>query len=375
MTSPDLNSPADNDLSVPTARARFWWSALIAGVVVFLLGLLGIWKSNNFTVVERLDLFVCSGTIDGEPLVAELNFQPKKDTLALIAFADGRHWSLTAHRVEDGQHRWSLLDPTSNIAGTLQGDWNAATGRFRGELRYATPRPATAKVELNRLATFERTTQVWGLRIGPFGQRFKSTFLIPRFPSDSPFRNLAQSWFGAEPLAIDWQDQLILQLDLLLSNVSIRDEDYTTQLSVISADPTVISAKYFTHDDSGGAHGNWSNLLETWIAEDADATTLAIEDCLNTANETPNWKPLNELIYRHLNAEKTKRGIEHFTPPNPELTDVPECTFAFEPVGLRVNFVPYAVGAYAEGEYEFLIPWSEVRPVFRPDSPVQRFWK
>lgn len=375
-TSPDLNSATENDRAAKSsARGSFWIGALIVSVVVLLLGAIGIWKSNNFIVVERLDNAVCTGTIDGEPLVAELNFQPHKDILALIAFADGRHWSLTAHRVEAGQHQWSLLDPASHIVGTLQGDWQAATGRFRGEMQYATPQRATAKVELNRIATFERTTQVSGLRMGPFGHRFKGVYLTPRFSEASPFRDLEQQWTVYANNLPDLTTQIMTSVELLTSNFSIPDDEFLAQFTISYCDSQMLSIKTHTSENSGGAHGSWSNHLETWIATGSEVTPFVVEDSLPSAQDVPNWKPLNELIYRHLNAEKTKRGIAHFTPPNPELTDVPDCTFACEPAGLRVNFAPYSVGAYAEGDYEFVIPWSEVRPAFRRDSPAQRFWK
>lgn len=77
---------------------RFWLWASLLTLVVVLLGAIGVWKSSNYVVTEKLDYIVCTGTIDDEPLVAELNFGNISGIDALIVFPGGRHWTFDGHR-------------------------------------------------------------------------------------------------------------------------------------------------------------------------------------------------------------------------------------------------------------------------------------
>lgn len=47
--------------------------------------------------------------------------------------------------------------------------------------------------------------------------------------------------------------------------------------------------------------------------------------------------------------------------------------FVVSPAGLRIYFAPYAVGPYAAGAFEVMVPWGELEPYIPADSPLARF--
>jgi hypothetical protein len=45
------------------------------------------------------------------------------------------------------------------------------------------------------------------------------------------------------------------------------------------------------------------------------------------------------------------------------------------PMGLKITFDPYQVGAYAVGEHVIVVPYSVLKPIIKPDGLLAQFAK
>lgn len=351
----------------PKRKSHFWLWACLLTFAVLLLGAVGVWKSSNFTFTEKLDYFVCTGTLDDEPLLAELNFQKDKDVLALIVFADGRHWSLTKHRVENGRHVWSLLDPESNVVGTLSGEWQATTGTFEGQLEQGLAEKKTSRVALRQYAQFEHSVSMIGLKIGPFGQRSRFESVLPQVPLDSPLHE------EMEASRISYGDNFLEDLAVslqLLANWQEPEESYQSLRHLLYVTENAVSYKELNRYSTG----EWAFSLASVVLEHGQVQWLVLDDeLLKPKEQRPEGRNLLREPYDRLNAELRERGRHEIAIPDFELlySSGPMFTFSLEPSGMRVNFTPEITGG--KDEFEFVIPWANVRPFLREDGPAKHF--
>lgn len=364
-------SKSDSDLVSAASQRKspfLLWACLLT-FVVLLLGAVGVWKSNNFFFTEKLDYFACSGTLDDEPLLAELNFQKDKDVLALIVFADGRHWSLTKHRVENGRHVWTLLDPESNVVGTLSGEWQARTGAFEGQLEHGLAKKKTSPVSLRQYAQFEHSVSMSGLRIGPFGQRSRFESVLPQVPLDSPmYEALAENNLAHNHVSNFWED-LSFHLQMLPSWQE-PDETFVSQYQFLRVTENAVSYKGIHRYATGGA----TPALASVVVDGGQVQWLTWdEELFNQAESDAPKEKLLRVIYERLNVELKRRGQPELAFSDDEGARAIEggFTFALEYAGMRISFPPEMVGG--KDEYEFLIPWSEARSFLREDGPAKFF--
>jgi len=136
----------------------------------------------------------------------------------------------------------------------------------------------------------------------------------------------------------------------------------------------IIDQSMFT----GGAHPNHGSTTLLWDTEknaEADFEKLFKD----TADNSPDMKTLSELVLDALEAEKKAREVPFerddmwFKDWKPEFSQfgspsLAPSTEAGKSSGVTFHFSPYAVGAYAEGDYTAFVPASKLMPLLTPEA-------
>lgn len=136
----------------------------------------------------------------------------------------------------------------------------------------------------------------------------------------------------------------------------------------------IIDQSMFT----GGAHPNHGSTTLLWDKEknaEADFEKLFKD----TADNSPDMKTLSELVLNALAAEKKARDVPFerddmwFKDWKPEFSQfgspsLAPSTEAGKSSGVTFHFPPYAVGAYAEGDYAAFVPASALMPLLTPEA-------
>lgn len=141
--------------------------------------------------------------------------------------------------------------------------------------------------------------------------------------------------------------------------------------SVEEATGAAVSVLCHHYEFSGGAHGNSHfTALNFALADDGTVQSLGLWDLL--AKSRTNAEQLSRLILADLRRQRASSvlegGIKSFTA-ELERDSIP---FTLQPGGLAFHFAPYAVGAYAEGDYEVRIDHKSLLPLLRPGSRLVR---
>lgn len=129
---------------------------------------------------------------------------------------------------------------------------------------------------------------------------------------------------------------------------------------------------------TGGAHPNHGSTTLLW---DREKNTEADFEKLfkDTADNSADMQTLSKLVLDALAAEKKARDVPFdrddmwFKDWKPEYSQFgdPSLAPSTEPgksSGVTFHFSPYAVGAYAEGDYVAFIPASALMPLLTPEA-------
>ncbi|MCW5935630.1 MAG: DUF3298 domain-containing protein [Fimbriimonadia bacterium] len=113
-------------------------------------------------------------------------------------------------------------------------------------------------------------------------------------------------------------------------------------------------AGYLSQDEySGGAHSNRFYHTVNVSIVDREARLLKLRDVM--ARGVP-LKEIEQIVLTKLNAIKRQRGADPMTELQPSQLE----QFVLTPTGITWIFEPYAVGAYAEGDYFVRVTYEEL---------------
>lgn len=146
---------------------------------------------------------------------------------------------------------------------------------------------------------------------------------------------------------------------------------------------SVVNDRYVSvvRDDymnTGGAHPN--SDVDTILWDKTAAKRISIRPFFaETADNGPMLKTTLKTIIASLTDEKKKRGAgetatsEWFKGLAPKLLKIGAVTLApsteaGKSSGLTFHYPPYAVGAYAEGQYVAFVPWETLKPYLTPEG-------
>lgn len=146
------------------------------------------------------------------------------------------------------------------------------------------------------------------------------------------------------------------------------ERSYTQSSLVAGRYVSVIRSDYsFT----GGAHPNRANDTLLWDRQ--AGKMISIRPFFNElADGGPAMTAIRDAVVADLKVEKKKRDNDN---PDMSLVDALEAkllkigpvsltpsTAAGKSSGLSFHYGPYAVGSYAEGDYDAFVPWEKLKP-------------
>jgi hypothetical protein len=143
--------------------------------------------------------------------------------------------------------------------------------------------------------------------------------------------------------------------------------------TIIHATPDVVSLLFALSDYQGGAHPNTVFKTETFDTATGSAITLA--DLFGADWEaSPNGREIAAALCADVKKRRDARlkeaGVDPMETECPSLKDVPwnlaPSTETGKAAGLIFQFDPYAIGSYAEGPYQGLVPLSVFEAALKP---------
>jgi len=146
---------------------------------------------------------------------------------------------------------------------------------------------------------------------------------------------------------------------------------------------SVVADRYVSilRDDYMDAHAAHPNTdVNTILWDKAEAKAISIRPFFTeTADKGPTLTAMQKAVIASLKAEKKKRDssetatAEWFKDVEPTLLKIGAVTLApsteaGKSSGLTFHYPPYAVGAYAEGQYVGFVPWETLKPYLTPEG-------
>jgi uncharacterized protein YecT (DUF1311 family) len=149
----------------------------------------------------------------------------------------------------------------------------------------------------------------------------------------------------------------------------ITQWEYERTMRLPFASPRLISAHLEAYSATGGAHPNSYTADINVLIEEGREAKLA--DLLDDKAA----QKVFAFCLKSVRKDKKDRMGADFTPEEDLPKTVAEATAKLETWGFgansaRVSYDPYAVGSYAEGAYDCVIPYSTLKPLARPSFPL-----
>ncbi len=126
--------------------------------------------------------------------------------------------------------------------------------------------------------------------------------------------------------------------------------------------PSMASMFYMTYEYSGGAHGMSSfTPYNARISADGSIARLALKDLFNTENYL---EPLSAFVLDVLEKAEASFVVDG-TVASFSAEDL--ASFTLSPRGATFHFDPYAVASYAEGTFDVVVPFTELKELWNPE--------
>jgi len=153
-------------------------------------------------------------------------------------------------------------------------------------------------------------------------------------------------------------------------------DGYTFERQYLTA--SVVANRYISvlredYADTHGAHPN--SYVDTILWDDTAKKRISIRPFFKeTADGGATLTAMRDAVLAALKAEKQARGITDDDSPVDWYKDVGTSLLKIGPVtlapstepgksaGLAFHYAPYAVGPYAEGRFDVVVPWQELKP-------------
>ncbi|MGP8271800.1 MAG: DUF3298 domain-containing protein [Terracidiphilus sp.] len=149
------------------------------------------------------------------------------------------------------------------------------------------------------------------------------------------------------------------------------DNDYAFDFTILSVSQRLISVDvdggFYAH---GTPHGHYSSTRVNWLLN--KGREMQADDVFDKT------KPWQEAVLKYCFDDLSKHDDYWVNPKNNQvvinLGNMPLETsrWAFQKDGLRIQFDPYEIAAYAFGSPKVLIPWDVLRQYLVTDPPIAK---
>jgi hypothetical protein len=247
----------------------------------------------------------------------------------------------------------ALTDSPLSLQGTLT---EAGTGQVRA-------------FDLQPVARYWMLRQEKGFRVLGRGWSMTVSASIPEFLEPTELDAQTTEWLREEAqvsleqtmtnLKPGWRERM----DQFRVATLLSQWESHTSWQVEFRSPKIISLRADSRDYTGGAHGNYSTMSQTWWRQEGDVLGVELRDLFR---EESGWETnLQAAIHRDLIRQKKQRGAEsdnaygdsQAAPPTRGLEP-----FTLTASGIAFYYDPYIEGSFAEGRYRVFIPLTELEP-------------
>jgi Protein of unknown function (DUF3298) len=294
--------------------------------------------------------------IDGTKVVGSAAFCGGADSCALEG---ERNPSGKMHFLARGISR--NYDETN---GFFTGEITGKPASFRG--RWTTNGGNPVAFELPRIATSVAVTRKSGLLIRQYGGTEKYEARFPVFTSPLPFHQDINHRLrkDANEAATEFtKDGIRHMIDGVRMPGLENEYEGFDGIFVVYFSDQLVSLRKSSWAYSGGAHGNGGSSGLNFVTYQGKARELQLADLFVPGGK---WeKRLSDLCLADLKQQGASWTLNGTTT---NFTFSDDSAFSVSPAGLIFYFAPYAVGSYAEGEFEVILPWPSLRGYFRSNS-------
>jgi hypothetical protein len=253
------------------------------------------------------------------------------------------------------------LDENGNAVATFEGELpstyqdtgNTFTGTWScAECASPDPKP----FELTRVAEFAQVS---------FQQnRIETTLTYPVFMGDmAPFNEALDQNTIVNSILNDFKQGQDEQVAGNLYFAWTIHSNYTVRY----ASERLVSMLETVDSYTGGAHPNYGFAGHTLLNQNGQVERLEFPDLFT---ENANLSSLASFVKDDLIRQEASFIPEDFSTRTLEELS----SFTLSPNGITFHFAPYAVGSYAEGDYEVTVPFEEVKDLLRPDIASEFLW-
>jgi hypothetical protein len=346
-------------------RTLIWIMAVAIGLPLLLFFSMRVWQRSE-GVTKDGGYF--SGAIPGVGTVFLTLGIDGTNVTGSAAFCGGADWcALEGERSSSGKMHF--------LARGNNRDYDQTNGLFTGEItgkpasfrgRWTTNGGSPVAFELRRIAASVAVTRKSGLRIGRYGGTEKYDSGFPVFASPLPFHqaiNRRLRTEANEDAAEFTKDGIRHIIESVRMPGAENDYEGRDGIFVVYFSDQLVSLRKSSWEYTGGAHGNGGSSGLNFVADNGKARELQLADQFVPGSK---WeKRLSDLCLTDLKNQGAT-SVVNGTMTNLTFSDLP--AFNVSPAGLIVYFAPYAVGSYAEGEFEVILPWQSLRGYFRSNS-------
>ena len=146
-----------------------------------------------------------------------------------------------------------------------------------------------------------------------------------------------------------------------------QDFDLLVYYEVTAANKDFVSVLFIFTEFLGGAHPNGDSKSLNYDLNSNTPVNLADLFTLNS-----NYlKVISDYSINRL--KKTGTAGDAESGAGPKIKNFH--SWNITPVGLRITFDPYDVGSYADGEHVVVVPYSQLKPIIKPDGLLAEFAK
>lgn len=223
------------------------------------------------------------------------------------------------------------------------------------------------------LATLSSAEITWRKLVGGVKGKWTATATFPVLGGQSPVYKIANRAFErrAKAAMSDFKEEMRLENQGGIAYRCFLE----FRIDLKFDHPNLVSALARTEIFTGGAHPNHlAEPMNFGLAKDS-ARSLTLSDLL-----APGVDPamlFAEFVDPRIRAEKLRRGAGEDYDADPNLQGL----WVLGRESITWVFPHYAVGSYAEGEYDVQIPWAQLRsrldlsgplaPIFKPGSKTR----
>ena len=301
----------------------------------------------------------------GIPISLEISKDPKNEDQ--LIFIESTGWSMDGDQQVTG--RWTVVWKGSTITGT----WKTPDGKKSLPVKLELSKPeGSVALDQIHLAYEVKETDASGTR----GYQRELTLLTAP-GNDALSRKLLE--LACESYKDD-EDHAPANLNELKQamRASTHEEidaeatyvdTYSEHFSVRMNESGFLTLENSTYGYSGGAHGHYGSQFA--VLDTTTMTVLKLTDIVSP-EKIASWKPLAIAALKKSRAVPQDAPLSEAGVDIEDYTPTPEDSWFLVPGGIGFYYDPYAIGSYAAGEFEFILPWKDIVRDLKPGTAVHK---